>query len=271
MCKTILYCASGIITGGDLKQHCKGNDMIYLVFAESALEIVPESLRKHPSVLADAHHKNKTPDKLLLDTNYHHSAMARLPLAEKRGRPDIVHFCILNAMKTPLNHIFQSLRVCIHVQFPTEKIIMIDPETRIPRSLNRFEGLMVNALAPGKNTPELFMAEETSLALFLDRFEPGLVHVFSTLGTQRSFDQFTPGIADLAMKGEQDACLVVGGFQAGHFTGTWQDRVLPDHVHSIAPMALDAWTVVARVVYMVEEAIMEATRNPSCNYPDGSK
>ncbi|HME53056.1 MAG TPA: hypothetical protein VKM55_12615 [Candidatus Lokiarchaeia archaeon] len=241
--------------------------MIWLVLAESALEIVPESIRNHPSVLADAHHKNKTPDKVLLDTNYHHSAMTRLPFAEKRGRPDLVHFCVLNAMKTPLNNIFKSLRVCIHVQFPNEKMIMIDPETRIPRSLNRFEGVIANALAPGKNTPELFIAEETSLASFLDRFEPRLVHVFSTMGTLRSFDRFLPDLADLAMKGEHDACLVVGGFQAGHFSGTWQDQVLPDHLHSIAPMALDAWTVVARVVYMVEEAIVEATRNPSCRYP----
>jgi len=245
--------------------------MIWLVLAESALEIVPESIRNHPSVLADAHHKNKTPDKLLLDTNYHHSAMASLPFAEKRGRPDLVHYCILNAMKTPLNNLFKSLRVCIHMQFPGEKMIMIDPETRIPRSLNRFEGIMVNTLAPGKNTPELFMAEETSLASFLDRFEPCFVHVFSTRGTLRSFDRFLPGIAELAIKGERDVLLVVGGFQAGHFSGTWQNHVLPDNVHSIAPMALDAWTVVARVVFMIEEAIVEATRNPNCKDPASSK
>jgi rRNA pseudouridine-1189 N-methylase Emg1 (Nep1/Mra1 family) len=157
------------------------------------------------------------------------------------------------------------LRVCIHVQFPAEKMIMIDPETRIPRSLNRFEGIMVNALAPGKNTPELFMAEDISLASFLDRFEPRFVQVFSTLGTSRTFDQFLPGIAELATSGEHDVVLIVGGFQAGHFTGTWQDRVLPDHVHSIAPMALDAWTVVARVVFLVEEAIAAAMKCPSCS------
>jgi rRNA pseudouridine-1189 N-methylase Emg1 (Nep1/Mra1 family) len=144
-------------------------------------------------------------------------------------------------------------------------MIMIDPETRIPRSLNRFEGIIANALAPGKNTPELFMAEETSLAAFLDRFEPRFVHVFSTRGTLRSFDRFLPGIAELAIKGERDVLLVVGGFQAGHFSGTWQDRVLPDHVHAIAPMALDAWTVVARVVFLVEEAIAAAMKCPSCS------
>ena len=258
---------NGIIIDADRKQRREGNDMIVLVLAESALEVVPESIRKHPSVLADANRKNKTPDKLLLDTNYHHSAMKSLPFAEKRGRPDIVHFCVLNAMKTPLNTLFKSLRVCIHVQFPGEKMIMIDPDTRIPRSLNRFEGIMVNAIAPGKNTPDLFMAEDTSLASFLDRFEPRFIHIFSTRGAPRSFDQFLPGIAEFATKGEHDVVLVVGGFQAGHFFGTWQDRVLPDHVHSIAPMALDAWTVVARIVYMVEEAIVETTRNPSCKYP----
>jgi rRNA small subunit pseudouridine methyltransferase Nep1 len=246
--------------------------MIWLVLAEAALEPVPEALRGHPSVLADVKRKGTPPGKLLLDTNYHHSAMAALPGAEKRGRPDIVHFCLLAAMNTPLNVFFKKLRVCIHVVYPSEKIILVDPSTRIPRSINRFEGIMGDLLAGKRkpaspDAPPLFAIEDTTLAAFLSRFEPSRIHAFSTAGKLRSFDAVLPDIGSGCTEGDNDFVLVIGGFQGGHFDGPWQSLVPAGNVHSIAPVPLDAWTVVARVVYMVEEAIASAARSPSCALP----
>jgi rRNA small subunit pseudouridine methyltransferase Nep1 len=246
--------------------------MIWLVLAESALELVPEALREHPSVLADVKRKGTPPGKLLLDTNYHHSAMASLPGAEKRGRPDIVHFCLLAAMNTPLNSFFKKLRVCIHVVHPKERIIMVDPATRIPRSINRFEGVMGDLLAGKKqpassDTSQLFTIEDATLAAFLSRFDVSRIHAFSTAGKLRSFDDVLPDIGSGCTEGNNDFALVIGGFQGGHFEGTWRPQVPEGNVHSIAPVPLDAWTVVARVVYMVEEAIASAARNPSCALP----
>ncbi len=248
--------------------------MIWLVLAEAALEPVPEALLGHPSVLADVKRKGTPPGKLLLDTNYHHSAMSSLPGAEKRGRPDIVHFCLLASMNTPLNLFFKKLRVCIHVIHPKEKIILVDPSTRIPRSLNRFEGVMGNLLADKKqpasvnaDAPTLFTIEDMTLTTFLSRFDSSRIHMFSTAGTLRSFDNVLPDIGSGCTEGDNDFALVIGGFQGGHFDGTWQSQVPAGNIHSIAPVPLDAWTVVARVVYMVEEAIANAARSPSCALP----
>jgi rRNA small subunit pseudouridine methyltransferase Nep1 len=249
--------------------------VIWLVLAESALELVPETLRTHPSVLSDVKRKGVSPGTLLLDTNYHHTTMASLDDAEKRGRPDIVHFCLLAAMNTPLNTLFKGLRVCVHVVHPVERIISIDPATRIPRSLNRFEGIIGNLLAgkqqskqqPGARGPPLMVMEEMTLDAFLSRFEPAHIHIFSTAGTQRTFDAALPEIGNACMQEKSDFVVVIGGFQGGHFTGIWQSRVPKENVHAIAPVPLDAWTVVARVVYMVEEAIANATRNPACAMP----
>jgi rRNA small subunit pseudouridine methyltransferase Nep1 len=246
--------------------------MIWLVIAEAALELVPAALRGHPSVLADVKRKGTLPGRLLLDTNYHHSAMASLPNVEKRGRPDIVHFCMLAAMNTPLNAFFKKLRVCVHVVHPKERIIVVDPATRIPRSINRFEGVMGDLLSSKKlpapaDAPPLFTIEDTALATFLSRFDTSRIHAFSTAGTLRSFDIVLPDIGSGCTEGDNDFALVIGGFQGGHFDGAWQSLLPPGNVHSIAPMPLDAWTVVARVVYMVEEAIAEAARNPACALP----
>nr|MDO8086246.1 hypothetical protein [Candidatus Sigynarchaeum springense] len=246
--------------------------MIWLVIAEAALELVPEALRDHASVLADVKRKGTPAGRLLLDTNYHHSAMASLPGAEKRGRPDIVHLCLLAAMNTPLNLLFKKLRICIHVIHPKEKIIMIDPATRIPRSLNRFEGIMGDLLSgkkqpAGADGPQLFTIEDMTLAAFLSRFDASRIHAFSTAGKLRSFDDVMPSIGSGCTVADVDFALVVGGFQGGHLDGAWQSAVPPGNMHSIAPIPLDAWTVVARIVFMVEEAIAEAARNPSCALP----
>ena len=55
------------------------------------------------------------------------------------SRPDITHQCLLMLMDSPLNRA-GLLQVYIH----TEKnvLIEINPQTRIPRTFNRFSGLM---------------------------------------------------------------------------------------------------------------------------------
>ena len=46
--------------------------------------------------------KNRYPDNILLDRSFHHFAMNVLSDAHKRGRPDLVHFSLLEATSTPL-------------------------------------------------------------------------------------------------------------------------------------------------------------------------
>ncbi len=39
----------------------------------------------------------------ILDRSYHHAAMKDIADSEKRGRPDIAHLCLLEALGSPLN------------------------------------------------------------------------------------------------------------------------------------------------------------------------
>ncbi|MDQ3726759.1 MAG: ribosome biogenesis protein, partial [Thermoproteota archaeon] len=50
---------------------------------------------------------------IILDRSYHHAAMKRLPYSWKRGRPDIVHFALMEALSTPL-FMNMMLRVYVH-------------------------------------------------------------------------------------------------------------------------------------------------------------
>ena len=65
--------------------------MISLILSESALELVPYELQKHPSVISHAKKLQKHPSEILLDNYWHFAAMKGIKNEIKRGRPDLVH------------------------------------------------------------------------------------------------------------------------------------------------------------------------------------
>jgi rRNA small subunit pseudouridine methyltransferase Nep1 len=71
--------------------------MISLILTESSLEIVPKVLSSHPSVISHAQKLGKRTSEILLDNSWHFAAMKGISDEIKRGRPDLVHFCILEA------------------------------------------------------------------------------------------------------------------------------------------------------------------------------
>jgi len=113
--------------------------MLYLLIAEAALELIPSEAWGHPAIRKYAMKRGKHPSKLLLDISFHYSAVKNLPHIEKRGRPDIVHITLLEALGSPLNR-SGKLRVYVHTF--RNYIIEVNPETRLPRNYYRFVGLM---------------------------------------------------------------------------------------------------------------------------------
>ncbi len=108
-----------------------------LVFLETSLELVPAEISRHPSVVKDARRRKKKPTKIILDDSKHHTAMKDLEEREKRGRPDIIHQCLLSALDSRASRFLD-----IYVHTVNDVIIWINNETRLPRNYNRFIGLM---------------------------------------------------------------------------------------------------------------------------------
>ena len=113
--------------------------MLSLILAEAALETVPKIIANHTSVIKHANKKGKSGQEILLDRSYHHRAMNKLEDAGKRGRPDLVHFALLEAMSTPL---YQKGMLEIYVHTIIDKVIFFHGNIRLPKSYFRFEGLM---------------------------------------------------------------------------------------------------------------------------------
>ncbi|KAI6652561.1 Ribosomal RNA small subunit methyltransferase NEP1 [Oopsacas minuta] len=79
----------------------------------------------------------------LLTSDKHHSLLTKEGRDPSLARPDIVHQCLLMLLDSPLNQA-GLLQIFIH----TEKnvLIQISPQTRIPRTFDRFCGVMVQLL-----------------------------------------------------------------------------------------------------------------------------
>jgi len=222
--------------------------MLILVLAESALETVPEELWDHPAVRKYSRRRKKKPNVTILDRSYHHAAMKMLKEAEKRGRPDIVHFCLLEALRSPLN---KEGLLDVYVHTINDYVISVDPETRLPRNYDRFIGLMEQLFELGRAPQSgrvLLMLERKNMRQLFSEINPTHVIVFSRIGSPMSLKDVIAGFS-----AERRLAVIVGGFPKGHFTDSTAS--LANGLFSIDYEMLESWTVVSRVIYEYERTI----------------
>ncbi|MHA1835608.1 MAG: 16S rRNA methyltransferase, partial [Candidatus Odinarchaeia archaeon] len=87
--------------------------MFYLIYAETALELIPKELVKNPKIKSYAKRRGKPASKIILDASRFHYLMKKLSGFNKRGRPDIIHFSLLYALGSELNKNNQ-LKIYVH-------------------------------------------------------------------------------------------------------------------------------------------------------------
>ncbi|HET9009905.1 MAG TPA: ribosome biogenesis protein [Nitrosarchaeum sp.] len=220
--------------------------MISLILAESALELVPLELQDHPSVLSHAQKLGKHPSEILLDNSWHFAAMKGIENEIKRGRPDLVHFSILEATTIPL-YLKNKIKVYIHTI--NDQVIHIGENVHIPKSYHRFEGLieklfLEKTIRSGDNI--LLEIKEKSFSELINEIKPLTVIGFSTKGEPSSFEKISSKISD-------NTCIVIGGFQKGHFAESTKNKI--NHLFSIDELSYEAHVVIARILYEYEKTI----------------
>ena len=220
--------------------------MISLILSESSLELVPDTLQDHPSVVLHARNLRKHPSEILLDNSWHFAAMKGIKNELKRGRPDLVHFSILEAVTSPL-YIQNKMNLFVHTL--DEKVIYFGQNIRIPKSYHRFEGLIEKLYSEKKIMADkeiLLEIQEKTFSELIHEIHPTQTIGFSREGVSTTFEAITANISP-------DACIVIGGFQKGHFSDQIKNQI--DHLYSINNMSLDGHVVVARMIYECEKTI----------------
>ena len=216
--------------------------IIFLV--ECGLEIIPKTLRNHPAVKKNIIEHNYSSQ--LLDNALHHSAMTKLPDFRKRGRPDILHACLLNILGSPANKA-GSIKLYIHTIH--DRIFEFNPEIKITRNFNRFKGLMAKVLIDGNvqvNSTFLITELNHDLNKFILSFQESNIILCTSKG------KILSDYSELfkSKRAFKNHLVIIGGFQKGYFNNNFTkfdaNRI------SISKYSLDAWIVASKIVNLYE-------------------
>ncbi|AAY79464.1 16S rRNA methyltransferase [Sulfolobus acidocaldarius] len=206
-----------------------------LILLDSALELVPREIVSHPAVVKNAVRRGKKAENTLLDISLHYKAMKNLENANKRGRPDIVHFALLLFLTLE-----EEIRGDLFIHTIDGKIIFVDRQMRPPKNYNRFVGLMEQLLLEGKIPPkgDRTLMEITNLKLKdLSRKYSSLI-VLSESGRK-----VNP--ADLCKLMHENVLFGVGAFAHGDFSSEVKESA--SDFLSISKNVLETHQVICRV------------------------
>jgi len=216
---------------------------LVLILAECGVELIPKEIRNEPSIKKQI--KDDNYPSQLLDTALHHSSMKSLEDYQKRGRPDILHLCLLNALGSPLNK-HKNLKVFFHTA--SNDIFEVHPEIRIARNYNRFKGLMGKLLIEGEISADgkkLISKFDGNLDDLIKSFKKPEIMILSSIGELIK----TPKELFIS-DSSKNYIAFVGGFQKGGFS---EDILaLAEDTISISKFPLDAWVVVNKVINLYE-------------------
>ena len=220
--------------------------MISLIISESALELVPYELEDHPSVVSHARKLGKHSSEILLDNSWHFAAMKGIKNEIKRGRPDIVHFSILEATTIPL-YLENKLNLFVHTI--DNKVIRFGKNVHLPKSYHRFQGVIEKLYQEKKiisNNEMLLEIKEQTFSELLAEIKPSKIVGFSTEGQLSSYEKIAAQISD-------NSCIVLGGFQKGHFSDSVQNKITD--LYSVGNESFEGHVVTSRILYEYEKTI----------------
>ena len=220
--------------------------MLSLIVAESALELVPKEIQQHNSVISHSKKLGKKPSEILLDNSWHFAAMKGIQNEIKRGRPDLVHFSLLEACSIPL---YYEKKISVYVHTIEDKVIFIGDEVNLPKSYHRFAGLIEKLYsekvirAEGKILLEI---RDMNFVQLIDRIKPQRIIGLSTKGVLSSCEE-------VAKKLTNGTCFVIGGFPKGQFSDIIKNKI--EYLVNVDKKPLDSHIVISRILYEYEKTI----------------
>jgi rRNA small subunit pseudouridine methyltransferase Nep1 len=229
--------------------------LLNLIIADASIETIPNNLYRHHS-LKKIRLSGKKPHDILLDRSFHHFAMVSSGIENdhKRGRPDILHIALVNALATPL---YRKNMMKIFIHTINNNVILVGDNVRIPKSYMRFEGLILNLF---KNKNKKIVSDDGQILLEIksqmkigylikEVIKADTVVGFSTTGSYRNLGSIAMDLSQLA-----NPCVVIGGFPKGYFSESVD--LCFNKKYSISDMGLESQVVISRLIYEYEKNVL---------------
>ena len=144
---------------------------------------------------------------------------------------------------------FYENKIQVFVHTLNDEIILINNNTRLPKSYHRFQGLIEKLFLTKKiesETEILMEMENSSLSKLISKIKPDEVIALTTEGQKTTFEK-------LIHQTKENSCILIGGFQKGHFNE--ENQKIIERAFSIHDSSLEAHLVASRLVYEYEKTI----------------
>lgn len=216
--------------------------MLNILLVDSELETIPSEMLNDPGIRKYASTRKKKVQQLLLDSNYVHSSIDRFypGMSSRRGRPDIVH-TFLNVVNDSILNRKGLLRIFIHTR--NNSVISVNPETRIPKSYNRFVGLMEDLFIKGEIKADgkvLLGLENLTAQEMIQKYSSGRKVVMWPAGSRTPLNRIVE---------DEDTTVIIGGFAEGDFLSNLSGI---EDKYSIFDEELTIWTVASELICAYE-------------------
>lgn len=216
--------------------------MLEIFIVDAELQLVPHEMQDDKQIRKLAVERGKRPEELLLDSNFMHSSIERhFPGKSNRmGRPDIFHMLMNLVLESILN---KEGKLALNIHTVDDKFIRVNPRTRIPKSYNRFVGLIEKLLLKGKiESPDGLILMDLKKLSLNDHLNDGTHNILLS----PDGNQIKAG--DLPFN-DSDNRVIIGGFSEGKFNS---DLSLIREKYSIFKEELTIWTVASECIATYE-------------------
>ena len=216
--------------------------MIHVVIAESELELVPPQLAAKAEVKEYCTMRGKKARECLLDATYMPNAIVSLDDGSLRGRPEILHLCLLNALESDA---YKDGAVQFWLHTRNDEVIRVEPKFRIPRAYSRFVDLMEELLTKGQVPPEgqaSMVLEKKTLKDLIEELKPSKIVILSKEGKKMTKSALIKDVS-----GSKTPLVIVGGFADRDFS--LSTLRLSKNVFRVSDNQLPAWSVLGVLVF----------------------
>lgn len=216
--------------------------MLTLIFVDSEIETIPQEMWNDPAVIQLSRNRRKSPGEILLDSSLLHRSIERYfpGSSKRRGRPDVFHI-LFNVLNSSILNITGNLRFYVHTR--NDFLMRINPITRMPKSYNRFAGLIEQLFQTGEidaGGQWLMKLEKMPAMDVISSLSEGSITVMWPSGEMVRRENLVT---------ERNQTFIIGGFTSGDYISDISN--LGRRV-SIFPEELTIWTVASEIISSCE-------------------
>ncbi|MGP6294143.1 16S rRNA methyltransferase [Caldiplasma sukawensis] len=211
--------------------------MLRVTVVDAELELIPEKMWEDHRVRKYSKERGKHPSKILLDSNYLHSAVETYfpGMGNRMGRPDIFHI-LINVVQDSIENRLGEIEFYIHTK--QDIIIEVNREMRPPKSYNRFTGLFEKLFEKGYiDAPDGEILMKTKKGGWRDAVNPNYKTIIMHPDGEKT------RVSQIFSDENEHYNLIIGGFSEGDYQSDIKGKM-----YSIFHKELTIWTVAAHSI-----------------------